>query len=255
MLSRKIFVRYQSFENRPSALDAHPEDWLSESERRECERFRDAGRLREWLAGRFAAKQLLFEQLVPWSNDWRDVEILSRDDHGRAMRPVVRFDQSPEPWCVSISHSGRGVLVAVSLDSAIKVGVDLAEVEELNPQSLVFWFSARERGMLRENGPRHAAVCWAVKEAAYKALNAGESFVPKKFEVFPRGQGVYECHYEGQSLQDRSRITVWDVDDHVAVTAIVADSPAALNALPQIGGKLDQQPASVEREIELVGIS
>ena len=61
-------------------------------------------------------------------------------------------------------------------------------------------------------------MCWAVKEAVYKAINTGESFVPKKFEVFPRDKSRYECHHEGESLRDRSRLTVWEVDDHVAVT-------------------------------------
>ena len=255
MLSRKIWVRYQSFENIPSALDADPQDWLSELERRECERFRDEGRLREWLAGRFTAKQLLYEQFVPWTTLWRHVEILSRDEQGRAVRPLVRIDQDQKPWCVSISHSGRGVLVAVSVEPAVKVGVDLAEVEELKPESLVFWFSAREREMLREGEPRRAAVCWAVKEAVFKAINTGESFVPKKFEVFQPAHGVYDCRYEGNSLKDRSRISVWDVDGHVAVTAIIAGTPLALKAVPQIGGQTDQEPVSADREIELVGIS
>lgn len=254
MLSRKIWVRYQPFEKIPSASGT-AEDWLSDAERRECERFRDEGRLRQWRAGRFVAKQLLNEQLVPWSTDWRDVEILSRDDHGRAVRPLVRIYQRPQKWCISISHSRRGVLVAVSLDSAMQVGVDLAEVEDLNPRSLVFWFSARERAKLREGNPRHAAVCWAVKEAVYKAINAGESFVPKKFEVFPRDFSAYECHHEGKSLKERSRITVWDVDDHVAVTAIVSDTPAAFKGLPQNGGHMEQRPIPLEREIVLAGMS
>jgi phosphopantetheinyl transferase len=201
------------------------------------------------------AKQLLSEQLLPWSTDWREIEILSHDAEGRAIRPVVCVQNQPMPWCISLSHSTRGVLLAVSVDPAIRVGVDLAEMEELKPQSLVFWFTARERERLREGNARRSAVSWAVKEAVYKAINTGESFVPKKFEVFPRDKSGYECHHEGVSLRDRSRLTIWEVDDHIAVTALVADSPERLKPLPQIGGKLDESQIQPFQEIVMAGMS
>ncbi len=182
------------------------------------------------------------------------MEILSRDAAGRAVRPVVQFQNQIMPWCVSLSHSERGVLVAVSVDPEIRVGVDLAEMEDLNPRSLVFWFTARERERLREGGAKKSAVSWAVKEAVYKAINTGESFVPKKFEVFRRDKAGYECQHEGESLKDRSRLAVWEVDDHVAVTAIIADSPLALKGLPQIGGKTEQRHVPSSRENVLAGM-
>jgi phosphopantetheinyl transferase len=255
MLSRKMWVQYHAFESLSSFGEPHANDWLSDAERREAERYRDEARLRQWLAGRFVAKQLLNEQLLPWSTDWRDVEILSRDGAGRAVRPVVHVQRHPMPWCVSISHSARGVLVAVSIDPAIRMGVDLAEMEELNQKSLVFWFTARERQRLREGNARRSAVCWAIKEAVYKAVNTGESFVPKKFEVFPRDKSLYECHHEGKSLKGRSLLSVWEVDDHIAVTAIVAESAEALSHLPQLGGKLDERKDATIQDIVLAGIS
>lgn len=253
MLSREMWNRYQSFEHLQSVFGLSPEDWLSETERRESARYRDARRLRQWLAGRWLAKQLLSEQLVPWCTNWQEIEIISRDGQGRAVRPTVRVNQSVQSWCLSISHSRRGVLVGVSLNSAIHVGVDLAEKEELNPQSLVFWFSAKERERLREGDGRRAAVCWAVKEAVYKAINTGESFVPRKFEVFPCDTGGFECHHEGKPLNERSRITVWDVDDHVAVTAMVSSTAAALKDVPQLGGRMEKQFAQSIGDITLVG--
>ncbi len=240
MLSRDLWVRYQAFENLKPASEKTLSEWLSDAERLESERYRDPGRLREWLAGRWLAKQLLNEQFVPWSMDWRDIEVLSRNDKGQAVRPMVRLMKIPQPWCVSISHSHRGALVAVSLEKGIDVGVDLAEKEELNSQSLVFWFSAKEREHLRQTDARQAAVSWAVKEAVYKAINTGESFVPKKFEVFPSRFGGYDCHYEGESLSPRLRVAVWDVDQHVAVTAVLASSPEKLHNLPQNGGRMNQ---------------
>ncbi|MCA9069530.1 MAG: 4'-phosphopantetheinyl transferase superfamily protein [Planctomycetaceae bacterium] len=253
MLSRELWIRYQSFDHLQSIYGLSPENWLSDNERRESERYHDAGRYRQWQAGRWLAKQLLHEQLVPWSTNRRDIEILSRNAQGQAIRPIVRVNQKVQPWCVSISHSRRGVLVGVSLDPAINVGVDLAEKEDLNSQSLVFWFSARERERLREGNGRHSAVCWAVKEAIYKAINTGESFVPRKFEVFPCATGGYECHHEGKTLNERSHITVWDVDDHVAVTAMVSSTSAPLKNVPHLGGRLERLAPS--REAILAGIS
>ncbi len=239
MLSRNIWVRYQSFENLKAAWETDPQLWLSEAERRECGRYRDQSRRRQWLAGRWLAKDLLSEQLVPWPTERKEIKILSRDSQGRAVRPTVHVEQTPQAWHVSISHSRRGVLVGVSLNPAIRVGVDLAEPEDLNPQSLVFWFSAKERRRLRRGDARQAAACWAVKEAVYKAINTGESFVPRKFEVQSADGAAYHCRYQGDSLKDRSRIATWDVDGHIAVTAIVSQTPAELREVPTTGGRTE----------------
>ncbi len=255
MLSRNIWVCYRSFENIQPAWETEPADWLSEAERRECERYRDESRHRQWLAGRWLAKELLAEQLLPWFTEWKQIEILSRDGEGRAVRPLVHVEQKPQPWHVSISHSRRGALVGVSLNPAIRVGVDLAEPEDLNPQSLVFWFSAKERRRLRRGDARQAAACWAVKEAVYKAVGTGESFVPRKFEVLSVEGGAYHCRYEGTSLKDRSRITTWHVDGHIAVTAIVSETPAALREVPTIGGRMESDAVLARQGSVLVGIS
>ena len=190
MLSRNLWVRYQSFENLKPAWETEPQGWLSEAERRECERYRDQSRLpamaRRALAGERSA--LPSNSCLGPPSGGR-LKFSPATAQGRAVRPLVQVEQKPQPWHVSISHSRRGVLVGVSLNPAIRVGVDLAEPEDLNPQSLVFWFSAKERRMLRTGDARQAAACWAVKEAVYKAVNTGESFVPRKFEVSVRRRG------------------------------------------------------------------
>jgi hypothetical protein len=56
-------------------------------------------------------------------------------------------------------------------------------------------------------------------------------------------------------LKDRSRITVWDVDGHIAVTAIVSESAGALKSYPHMGGKMQKNLLPVTGESVLAGIS
>jgi hypothetical protein len=45
------------------------------------------------------------------------------------------------------------------------------------------------------------------------------------------------------------------VDDHVAVTAVVANSPEALLEMPQIGGKTKKEMDTSLKENILVGVN
>ncbi|HUG93103.1 MAG TPA: 4'-phosphopantetheinyl transferase superfamily protein [Planctomycetaceae bacterium] len=112
-----------------------------------------------------------------------DIEICSRDRAGRHVRPWVNVAGRRLPWCLSISHTTAGVLAALSLNPRVRVGVDLAPVQDRSPGFLRVWFTEREQERLRSRGPREIACYWAAKEAAYKAVNDGQSFAPRQVEI------------------------------------------------------------------------
>jgi 4'-phosphopantetheinyl transferase EntD len=87
------------------------------------------------------------------------------------------------PWCLSIAHTDRAALAAVSCDPATMVGIDLVRPEVLRPSFLETWFTASERQWLAAEQVERVAACWGVKEAVYKARQRGEGFAPRQIEI------------------------------------------------------------------------
>ena len=159
-------------------------DWLHPRERDALRRYCDSEAREAWLAGRIVSKQLI-QQAVPETCDPRNIEIRSRDRDGRHVRPRIRIAGRPAPWCLSISHSLRSVLAALSLDHHLRVGVDVTPIDDRPAGFLRLWFTEREQERLQTLGPRDIARYWAAKEAVYKALNDGGSFAPRQIEIAP----------------------------------------------------------------------
>jgi phosphopantetheinyl transferase len=190
--------------------------WLSARERAELGSWRDARRRTAWMLSRLLAKQLIGEVA---GGDLRPerIEILSRDAAGRVNRPRVLCDGALAPWSLSISHSQRGVLAALSIDRHVSLGVDLADCEAFSDGFVETWFTPKERHWFHETqSPGIACFIWAAKEALYKACNRGEAFAPRDVEVLADGQ----CRYRRTPLAD-CRLQSWTVDHQLAVLATV----------------------------------
>ena len=243
-----LFERYASFDELRSVCAAPDGAWLSEAERRELNRFRDPTRRRAWLCGRRLGKQLVLETIaeseteklkVESSGLWVKnksgsqlstvnsqpleqirVEICSRDAAGRAVRPTVKINGRRSSCCLSISHSERGILLAVSTNPGISVGVDLATSAKLKPAFLKTWFTGKEQQWQQNTNSQLSMTLWAIKEAVYKACNAGESFKPRRIEVFRSRWGRFWCRYEGKDLRDVCDIRTRKVDGQMAVTVV-----------------------------------
>ncbi len=188
---------------------------LSDRERAELAAWHDPDRRRSWLAGRLLAKQLVRET---WSAAPADsaIEILSLNDQRRGRRPRVVCDGQQMPWSLSISHTQRGVLVALSTAPSVAVGVDLAARQDVSAGFVRLWFTPAEQRWLAESTDAHAAATiWAAKEALFKACNRGEGFAPRMIEVLPGGR----CSYQQISLPGCLRF--WSVDKQIAVLATV----------------------------------
>ncbi len=86
-------------------------------------------------------------------------------------------------WSLSIAHTRRGALAALGCLPGVSLGIDLVEPRQYGSGFADVWFTPAERRWLPAAGSRGQAILWAIKEAAYKAVNAGESFDPRLIEI------------------------------------------------------------------------
>lgn len=183
--------------------------WLTSVEQAELNRLHDESRRAQWLAGRWTAKQLLqnelgrraeVDQRAGTTLALRDMQITTRDDRGRGIRPRIAVAGQSVSWSLSISHSDRGVLVALATANECSLGVDLASKQARAPGFLRLWFSATERRWLAADAARRTAILWAMKEATYKACQAGEGWCPRAIEVRALAQHRFAFVYGGRLL-------------------------------------------------------
>jgi phosphopantetheinyl transferase len=193
--------------------------WLTAPERDELARFRHPLRRRQWLVGRWITKQLICETL--YDAALNEIQILTRDGRGLGSRPIVSVRGCQLDGSLSISHTQRGVLVAVTATAAISVGVDLADNVPCDERFQRLWFTAGERRWIN-NDPRRAALAWAIKEAVYKACQTGQGWSPRLVEVAALPAGQFACTFHGRAV-DELQLSIEEIDSQLAVIATVAE--------------------------------
>jgi phosphopantetheinyl transferase len=191
-------------------------DWFSASELTEASGWRHPRRLRAWQAGRLLAKRLLLEAGV-WGP--RQISVLSRSTSGESVRPRILIGGHELDWSVSIAHSDRGVLVALSMAPGVDVGVDLAPIQSRNAYALGPWMESRERRTLETLDCEAWTTAWAVKEAAYKCTNHGEPFAPRRFVTSVGEGGRWTCHRVGDGEPQNLSIECRRIGREVAAIA------------------------------------
>jgi phosphopantetheinyl transferase len=193
-------------------------DWLRGDELREFDRIHDRSRQQQWLAGRLLSRALLVETFSLDSGC--QLQILSRDDRNLGVSPRVLLEGRELDCGLSIAHSQRGVLVAVSAARSISVGVDLCDALVATPGFLRLWFTAAEQNWIQADSSR-AATAWATKEAVYKAMGQGAAWNPREIELLSAADGGYACRYQGRPVESLT-LVVCELDGHVAAIASVA---------------------------------
>ncbi len=233
-------VRYASFAAlRATGIDnALP--WLrGTNERAELERLTAESRQQNWKWGRILSRLLLRDHGVVRESSSEQLEILSINAFGQNDRPAVYIDGVLQAVSLSISHSDRGLLVALS--AATRVGVDLVDLEQEPFGSLWVWMTNSERAWMNRNDLRQQATVWAVKEAVYKALNEGESFSPLSVAVVREVHGRYSCFYKDRDMRSICQIHIRELDSHLA--AVVEYGIPLDNADREMRQKLDVDTA------------
>jgi phosphopantetheinyl transferase len=193
-------------------------DWLAGDELAELRRIGDAGRRRQWLAGRVLSRALLRDALHDGFSP--GLRILSRDRRQLGTKPRVLLDGRQLDVQLSISHSQRGALAALVSDGRAALGIDLCERGALTAGMLRLWFTSAEHDWIRGDASR-AAVAWAIKEAVFKAVADGAAWNPRLCEVVPQAGGGFQCRFQSVVVRS-SQLRVWEIDTHVAALACLA---------------------------------
>ena len=162
------------------AREAEACGWLSGDERSRRERFRHAGRRRQYTLCRAALRAILCGRLGCAN------EVLSFGEEGHG-KPVALLSGNPAPVSFSVSHSGIHGLIAVAM--AGRLGVD---VEERVPRRdfgalMAAVLTPDERAEIEAAGESERIGrfygLWTIKEALVKALGTGLQLELAGFEV------------------------------------------------------------------------
>jgi len=221
-LPSSVTIRYEPLGRLLSECQSSQEQWLGIKERRELDRLHDGSRRQQWLAGRWASKAMIRQ--VAGIAKSVDLQILTRDERGRGVRPSVVVDESEFPWALSISHTESGVLVGLAPKTEFSIGVDLVKLGSRNAAFQQMWYTAGERRWVADD-PGHtdsgcwrANVIWSLKEAIYKAFNTGESWDPQRIEILPGAPSQFGCLYHGRML-GTPLVRLRTMGTHVAAVA------------------------------------
>jgi 4'-phosphopantetheinyl transferase len=176
----QILFAIQDLDQLPPGMD-----WLTAAERAKYESFRFEKRRRDWLLGRWTAKQLLLNLEDVPANEIGRLEIATGTNG--APRPLL--DSRPAAAALSLSHSNGRAFCAASHDLR-RLGCDIELVESRSFSFIDTFFTARERQLVVDSGPadRDALVTmvWSAKESVLKALGTGLSVDTIDVEVKPR---------------------------------------------------------------------
>lgn len=185
-----------------------PADWLSPREREALTHIRNPEYHRASAAARILAKCLWLggEEASPiraFAADRRHelagLTILSRDEQGKGVKPILCRDGDFLPAAFSLTHAGEYVAAVVmkqppaesgaSLEGQRTVGCDLVGGTVTAGMIRMFYTPAERQWLENAGAPGLAEKMWAAKEAAYKAeANPGRKpFIALDFEAVPGG--------------------------------------------------------------------
>lgn len=230
--------------------------WLCQGEQETALAISHVERRTLWLAGRWAAKALLAQVIAQRDAAGSRLEkydpasaappeafyIQSRDCQGRHVRPSVYYCGRLQPWSLSIAHCDSAVYVALATGED-SIGVDVLECCALRPALIRTWFTPREQQQVADDpDPLAAAKCWSLKEAAYKALNQGEPFAPRRVELRKDAEFAYRLLWNGQAIDRPCAIEVRQIGQWIASRCIVGPRDSRRRQ-PETGSR-SVQPAT-----------
>lgn len=203
---------------------------LSASEQAELNRYKNRQRRQDWLRGRFVAKQLISETCFDSQMSWESISILSQNEQQESVAPTVLIDGMEQPGSLSISHTKRGAWAGICLDQYLRLGVDLAVIEQFSDAFVKTWMTQAEQELIQDNLAKRnetIAIIWAIKEATYKACNTGEAYQPHRCHVSQRDGAKFECRYEYKDRVQSTNVKTDRIDGQVV--AIVTSNASESN--------------------------
>ncbi len=202
-------------------------DWLSPAEMAVVSKLSVPKRERDWLLGRWTAKQAL----AAWpglAGRWpgsAHLEIRAAGDGA----PEAFLDGEPLPLSVSISHSGGRALCALSGGGA--VGCDLEQIETRSELFVHDYFTPHEQELVASwseaDRPLYENLIWSAKESALKALRLGLRADSRSVEVSLLAYGAEDGWHrlEVRRPTDDTTFAGWWRQDGDFVITLVTPPP------------------------------
>ncbi len=205
-------------------------DWLTPEEVAVVSRLTVPKRERDWLLGRWTAKQAL--AISTGRAGWRLAERPGRS-HSELARFEIRAaaDGAPEafsggeplPLSLSISHAGGRALAAIHEGG--NVGCDLEEIEARSELFVLDYFTPAEQDLVHSRPeaerPLYENLIWSAKESALKALRVGLKADTHTVEVDLLASGMENGWRRLEVRHTRDGITFagwWRQDDGFVIT-------------------------------------
>lgn len=193
--------------------------FLSENETARLREIRSVAYRKSWIIGRYLAKALILRERkrleIPRFAAWNDLNVRTRDESGRGVRPNCSWQKHPIDRFFSISHSESLVMVAMGKKPETAVGCDLVVRHGVTSGIVETFFLPSECHPDSQRDDIHDDCVWAVKEAAYKTLGNGRSFRPRRWKAERLGPGQYRCIDLDSPRSDETRVNTFVHEFHV----------------------------------------
>ena len=216
--NKKIILRFERIEdvlrNNMTPIDTV----LTPQELRESSSWKTPRRSEAYLASRILAKEILQSTFVDCAVPLGDFEVLSKtvgQERGKA--PAVSRDGLRLPVKISISHTDRMVLVGISEHHDDPFGVDLVSCASPTKGFQRVWFSREEHEAYAKYTDEIWLRSWAVKEAAYKAVNEFIKFTPREICALPENENLWNVRFAKRTSNqiDSLSVKVWKARTHL----------------------------------------
>ena len=207
-------------------------DWLTPHEQARFEEFRFEKRRRDWLLGRWAAKQALLELAELPQSDIARFEILSESSGA----PVATLDGQPFDAGLSISHSNGRAFATVSSETN-DLGCDLELVEPRSATFVDTFFTEAERERVARAAAEErdllVTMIWSAKESTLKALRTGLRVDTRSVEVLDDGDPAAHGWTPARTVAaDAGEFNcLWRLDDGFVLTIVLAPARKPLFSL------------------------
>ena len=179
---------------------------LSEDELERLNNFKAMKKQVEWLGGRYTAKAITHEILLP-EQQLSDITI-------KYMEKGAPYLKAFSDHCLSLSHSGNYTVAALARTPDIRMGIDLEKIGL--PPDKNFMKTAFTQKEIQEMGDRPQDIfrCWTLKEAYLKYIRMGFNENLHDVEiiqdkVFYRGEEQKVTCWSTQSVSDYMLSLVW----------------------------------------------
>ena len=178
-------------ENFPELFQSFDEDEIQKANG-----FKTYKRQKEWLCGRYTIKQLV-SKIYPV--DLKNVQVSTKVNGAPFLKDFPEKN-------ISISHSGKYAIGAITLSSEIQIGIDIENITQ--PRSNEFCsiaFSQNELNYLKTQPFQQLYVNWTIKEAYLKLIEQGFHENLKQVEVLDN-----KIYHHGKLMETSIKTTKID---------------------------------------------